>query len=79
MNRKPLAPSGNPPTLRSIMTVKQQVLAALQRLPEDATYEQMLETVEFMAAIQQGRDDVAAGRVVSHEEVKRQLHSWLHK
>ena len=61
------------------MSVKQQVLAALQRLPEDATYEQALETVEFMAAVQQGLDDVAAGRVVPHEEVKKQLPAWLPK
>lgn len=61
------------------MSAKQQVLAALQRLPEDATYEQILETVEFMAAVQKGLDDVEAGRVVSHDEVKKQLHAWLHK
>jgi len=58
------------------MTDKQAVLDALQRLPENASLEEITEELRIMAAVRRGRADVAAGRTKTQEEVQAQLESW---
>jgi len=58
------------------MTDKQAVIDALQRLPEDASLEEIREELDIMASVRQGRADVAAGRTKSQEEVERSVESW---
>ena len=58
------------------MTDKQAVLDALQRLPENASLEEITEELRIMAAVRRGRADVAAGRTKTHREVQDQLESW---
>ena len=62
----------------SIMeTAKDQVHQILEMLPEDVSLEDIQYHIYVRQKIQQGLDDVAAGRVVSHEEVQRRLEKWL--
>ena len=61
------------------MSDKQLVLDSIERLPEDASLEVIAERVEFLAAIRKGLHQIEQGQVVPHEEVKRQLASWLSK
>ena len=58
------------------MTDKQAVIDALSRLPENASLEEITEELHLMAAIRQGRADIAAGRSKGHEEVKQMFESW---
>jgi len=39
--------------------------------------EEIAERIEFMAAVQKGLDQLDRGEGVPHDEVKRQLASWL--
>jgi predicted transcriptional regulator len=57
------------------MTDKQAVLDALQRLPENASLEEIVEELRIMAAIRRGRADVTAGRTKTHREVEDLLES----
>ena len=59
-----------------LMTDKQAVMDALQRLPEDASLEEISEELRIMASIRRGRADVAAGRTKTQEEAERLLESW---
>ncbi len=52
------------------MTDKQAVIDALQRLPEDASIEEITEELRIMAAIRRGRADIAAGRTKTQEEAE---------
>lgn len=54
-------------------TPKQLALHAVEQLPDDATLEDAMERLYVLEAIERGRADVAAGRVVSHDEVRRRL------
>ena len=57
-------------------TQKQLALQAVQQLPEDATFEDIMERLYLLEKIERGRADVREGRVVAHEEVlKRFGHS----
>jgi predicted transcriptional regulator len=58
------------------MTDKEAVLDALQRLPENASLEEITEELRIMAAVRRGRADVAAGRAKPQQEVRDLMHSW---
>jgi predicted transcriptional regulator len=59
------------------MTEKEIVLETIRALPDDCSLEEIAERVEFMAAVQKGLDQLDAGEGIPHEEVKKQLASWL--
>ncbi len=61
----------------SIMTEKEIVLATIQALPDDCSIEEIAERIEFMAAVRKGLDQFNRGESIPHEEVKKQLASWL--
>jgi predicted transcriptional regulator len=58
------------------MTDKQAVIDALQRLPEDATLEEISEELRIMASIRRGRADIAEGRTKTQQEAERSAESW---
>jgi predicted transcriptional regulator len=51
-------------------SAKKLVLEAVQQLPEDATVEDAMERLYFLAKVERGLDDARAGRTVSHQEVR---------
>jgi predicted transcriptional regulator len=59
------------------MRAKEMVLGALHRLPEDIDFKDITEEIAFLAAIREGEDDIKLGRVISNEEMKQRLYSWL--
>ena len=52
---------------------KQRVVEAVQKLPEDATVEDAMERLYFLAKIEEGERQADAGNTVSHEEAKRRI------
>ena len=59
------------------MSEKQLALNSIERLPEDASLDDIAERMEFLAAIRKGLDQIERGETIPHEEVKRQLAAWL--
>jgi predicted transcriptional regulator len=59
------------------MSDKELALDSIRRLPEDAGLDAIAERLEFLAAIRKGSEEIDRGETVPHEEVKRQLASWL--
>jgi predicted transcriptional regulator len=53
--------------------VKKQVLETLEDLPSDATVEEAIERLYFLAKIQEGLRQAEAGQTVPHEEAKQRL------
>ncbi|NNE48294.1 MAG: hypothetical protein HKN37_16705 [Rhodothermales bacterium] len=53
--------------------VKERVLDAVRELPDDATVEDAMERLYFLAKVEKGLQQAEAGRTVSHEEAKRRL------
>jgi predicted transcriptional regulator len=54
-------------------TEKQRALEAVGALPEDATLEDAIERLCFLAKIAEGLRQSDAGQLVTHEEVKKQF------
>jgi predicted transcriptional regulator len=61
------------------MTEEEIVLETIRTLSDDCSLEEIAERIEFMAAVQKGLDQLDRGEDIPHEEVKRQLASWLTK
>jgi hypothetical protein len=59
------------------MTEKEIVLETIRALPDDCSLEEIAERIEFMAAVQKGLDQLDNDEGIPHDEVKRQLASWL--
>lgn len=54
-------------------SAKQLLRETLEQLPEDATVEEAIERLVFLAAVDTGIVDADAGRTLSHEETKARL------
>ena len=54
-------------------SAKKSAQEVLDRLPEDADWDRIMYELYVNQRIEQGLKAAAEGRVVSHEEVKRQL------
>ncbi len=59
------------------MSDKQIVIDAIRKLPEDAKLDDIMANLELMARIREGHADAEAGRVVAHDQVKREFRSWI--
>lgn len=60
-------------------TAKQEVQTVLDKLPEESSLEDIQYHLYVLQCIKRGRQDVAAGRVIPHEEVQRRMARWLDK
>jgi predicted transcriptional regulator len=54
-------------------SAKQKILEAVELLPPDATIEDAIERLYFLAKVERGLADAEAGRLIPHDEVKRRL------
>jgi len=53
--------------------VKSRVLDAVRDLPEDATVEDAMERLYFLAKVEEGERQADASQTISHEEAKRRV------
>jgi len=59
------------------MTIKEKMIKAVQALPDDASVEDAMERLLFLAKIEKGLQQADAGKTVSHEQVKEKMAKWL--
>lgn len=59
------------------MTQKKLVLDLVNELPDETSLAEIVDRIEFLAAIQKGIGQFDHGKGIPHEEVKRQLATWL--
>ena len=59
------------------MTIKEIALQTIKNLPEDASWEDIQERINFMAAIRKGLQELDDGKGISHEKVKEEFAEWL--
>jgi len=58
-------------------TAKDEVRKLLDRLPDDATWEDVRQQLALRQKIEEARREVAAGDTLSTEEVESRLAKWL--
>lgn len=57
-------------------SVKSKVLHAIENLPQDVTYEQVMEQLYFLYKVEQGLKEATAGKTIPHEELELKLKKW---
>jgi hypothetical protein len=55
------------------MSVKEQVLQAIQRLPDDIDFRDVADEIALLAAVQEAEDDIQQGRLISNDEMKSRI------
>ena len=58
------------------MTTKELIRDFAANLSDDISLADAIEQLQIMESIRQGQEDIAAGRFISHEELKRQMKTW---
>ncbi len=54
-------------------STKERLLEAMHRLPPDATIEQAMEHLYFLAKVDRGLQQADRGETISHEEARQRL------
>ena len=60
-------------TMGILQTTRERILEALEDLPWDATFDDAIERLVFLAKIDSGLAELDEGRGVAHDEVKQRL------
>jgi hypothetical protein len=59
------------------MTSKERAIKNIQELPENASWEDIQERINFIAGIRRSLEELDAGKGIAHERVKSEFHEWL--
>jgi predicted transcriptional regulator len=57
-------------------SIKQTAIDALAKMPEQASIDEMMYRLYVIQKIEKGREDVKAGNVISHEDLKKEIEKW---
>ncbi|NPU90846.1 MAG: hypothetical protein HPY82_02950 [Gammaproteobacteria bacterium] len=55
---------------------KQEALEAIQRLPDNVDFEEIMYRLYVLERVRKGREDVSNGRVISAEDLRNEIQSW---
>jgi predicted transcriptional regulator len=59
------------------MTTKEMAIRSIQELPEDATWEDIRERINFVAGVRRGLCELDEGKGVPHEKIREEFREWL--
>jgi len=59
------------------MTIKKIAIKSIQDLPEDATWEDIQERINFVAGVRKGLRELDERRGIPHEDIKKEFREWL--
>ena len=59
------------------MTTKELAIRSIQELPEDATWEDIQERVNFVAGVRKGLRELDESKGIPHERVREEFREWL--
>ena len=58
-------------------TTKEKMIHALQNLPDEATTEDAMERLLFLAKVEKGLAQAETGKTMPHSEAKQRMDRWL--
>jgi predicted CopG family antitoxin len=58
------------------ITIKDQVLKAIEEMPSEVTFSDVMDRLYFLYKVDQGLKQVEAGDTISHEEAKKRSEIW---
>lgn len=61
------------------MNTKEIAIQSIESLPEDASWEDIQERINFVAGVRRGLRELDEGRGIPHQNVKDEFQEWLTK
>ena len=58
-------------------TAKELARQIIDDQPEDSTYDDLVRELIMYRIVQQGLDDIKAGRTITHEELEKEVETWF--
>lgn len=59
-----------------MQSAKEQVMELIEEMPDDSSYDEIVQELVFGRMVARGLADVKAGRTISDEEMKQTIESW---
>ena len=59
------------------MTIKEKAIKTIRELPDDATWEDIQDRIDFMAALRKGLRELDKGKGIPHAQVKQDFARWF--
>ncbi len=59
------------------MTTKQIAIRTIEQLPENASWEDIQERINFIAGVRKGLKELDEGRGIPHDRVQEEFAEWL--
>jgi len=59
------------------MTTKEAAVKSIQELPEDATWEDIQERINFVAGVRKGLRELNEGKGLPHEQIREEFREWI--
>jgi predicted transcriptional regulator len=59
------------------MTTKEIAIKSIQELPEEATWDDIQERINFVAGVRKGLHELDEGRGIPHERIREEFREWL--
>jgi hypothetical protein len=59
------------------MNTKELAIRSIQELPEDATWEDIQERINFVAGVRKALRELNEGKGIPHERIKEEFSEWL--
>ena len=56
--------------------LKQEAIHTITQLPDDVDMDEIMYRLYVLDKIRKGQDDIAKGRVISAEDLKREIDQW---
>ena len=60
-----------------MQTIKDQVIESIKKLPDDANYDDIMESIYVQQMITKGIEQLDKGEFISHKDVKERFKEWL--
>lgn len=59
------------------MTTKDIAIRTIQELPDDASWEDVQERINFLVGVRKGLSELDEGKGIPHDQVKEEFAEWL--
>jgi predicted transcriptional regulator len=59
------------------MSDKEAVIELVKRLPSDISLREIIQQIEFIAAVREGFDEIERGKGIPIEDVEKMMDTWL--
>jgi predicted transcriptional regulator len=59
-----------------MIPAKEESIRLIQKLPDESTLADIIATLYFKQTVERGLEDIEAGRILTHKEVKERMAQW---